>query len=206
MRETHAEQGEDIQHFWAWYRSPKTRQPGLNGSGHGTPCEFIPLSAVQQYLGTPRRVEALLSSIFRDETNITIDADLIRHHYLRSLAILLIVGKGPMIQHFVKYRSLQDHYLPHRIRPADFPWSSDPTFFEHFSKEQWQFCAMDLEYNMHHDVHKDDIFPITLKAEIGCGGNAVIFRINVHEEYNKLVPHRWEMPVRSSSHAKVLFR
>ena len=206
MRETHSEQDEEIQAFWRWYRNPKTRQSGLNGSGHESHCDFIPISAVKQYLETPGRVEALLKSVFGDDTIMPVDADLIRQHYLRSLAILLVIGKGPMIQHFVQYDSLQDRCLPHRSSPADFPSSSDPSFFERFSREQWQFCAKDFEYNMHRYAHKEDILPITNKEEIGEGGNAVVFRFNVHEEYNKLVPPRWEMPVRSSPHAKASIR
>lgn len=202
MREIHFEQDETIQAFWRWYRSPKTRQFGLTGSNHESRCQFITISAVKRYLETPGRVEALLKSVFPDVTSIPEDADLIRQHYLRSLAILLVIGKGPMIQHFAQYDSLQDRCLPHRSRPTDFPSSADPSFFERFSKEQWQFCAKDLEYNMHRYAHKEDILPITNKAEIGEGGNAVIFRFNVHEGYNKLVPDRWEMPVRSTPPAK----
>ena len=47
--------------------------------------------------------------------------------------------------------------------------------------------------NLH--LHKEEILPIIHKEEIGHGGNAVIFKITVDEEYNKLVPQRWKMPV-----------
>ena len=196
MHETYAEQDEEFQAFGRWYKSSKTRQCGLNGSSHGTSCEYVTPSTVKRFMGAEGRVEALLGSIFRNNEDTTMNADLIRQHYQISLAILLIIGKGPMIQHFVRYPSLQDRYLPHRNCPADFPFSSDATFFERFSKEQWQFCATDLEYNMDRYVHKEDILPFTNKLEIGSGGNAVVYQVDVHEEYNKLVPHRWEMPVR----------
>lgn len=202
MREIHCEQDDAIQAFLKWHESSKMRQPGLNGSNHESPCHYITISEVKRYLETPGRVEALLQSVFRNGTSIPEDADLIRQHYLRSLAILLLIGRGSMIHQFARHDSLQDRCLPHRSRPIDFPSSSDPSFFEDFSENQWQFCAKDLEYNMHRYAHKEDILPITNKAEIGKGGNAVIFRFNVHEEYNKLVPDRWEMPVRSCPIAK----
>ena len=141
-------------------------------------------------------MEALLKSIFPNQTDVTIDADLIRQHYPRTLAILMLLWKGPLIQHFVQYRSLNDDHLPYHSRPEDFPFSSDPNFFERFSNEQWQFCAIDLEYNMHVRLHKEEILPIIRKEEIGHGGNAMIFRVDIHEEYNSLVPHRCQTPVR----------
>lgn len=198
MRETHYEQDEEIQAFYHWIASSKTRRSGIGGSSHVTQCDFIPPSAVKEYLGAPRRVEDLLISIFRNEANSIIDAEVIRQHYLRPFAILLLIGKGLMIKHFVQYRSLQDHHLPYRSRTEDFPFSSDSSFFEQFANQQWQFCAADLEYNMNLHLHKEEILPIIHKEKIGQGGNAVIFKIRVHEEYNKLVPEHWKMPVRSS--------
>ena len=195
MGEPNSEQDEETQAFWAWYRSSATKQDGLTGSSHSIPRHFIPFSTVRQYLGSPGRVEALLKSIFPNETDVTIDANVIRQHYLRTLAILVLLWKGPLIQHFVQYRNLNDDHLPYHSRPDDFPDSSDPAFFEHFSKKQWQFCAIDLEYNMHVRLHEEEILPIFRKKKIGQGGNAVIYRVDVHEEYNSLVPHRYEMPV-----------
>ena len=47
--------------------------------------------------------------------------------------------------------------------------------------------------NLH--LHKEEILPIIYKEEIGHGGNGIIYKIVVDEEYNKLVPQRWKMPV-----------
>ncbi|KAL9125734.1 MAG: hypothetical protein Q9217_005105 [Psora testacea] len=196
MRETQPEQDDEIQAFRRWFSSSRTRRPGIRGSSHVTQCEFIPPSAVKEYLGANQRVEDLLTSLFGKEASRIIDAEVIREHYIRPLAILLVIGEGPMIKHFVQYRSLQDHRLPYRSCPEDFPFSSDPNFFQHFHNQQWQFCATDLEYNMNLYLHKEEILPIIHKQEIGHGGNAVVFKIIVDEEYNKLVPQRWKMPER----------
>ena len=196
MSQTQPEEDEEIQAFRKWISSSITRRPGIGGSSHVTSYEFIPLSAVQEYLGTNHRVDDLLTSLFGKEANRVIDAEVVREHYLRPFAILLVIGEGRMIKHFVQYRSLQDHRLPYRSRPDDFPISKDAGFFDQFYEQQWQFCAADLEYNMNLRLHKEEILPIIAKEEIGDGGNAVIFKIVIDEEYNKLVPQRWKMPVR----------
>lgn len=184
----------EIQAFHKWIKD--ARQPGIGGSSHLTECGFIPLSAVKDYLGANQRVECLLASLFgRDATRVA-DAESVRKHYLRPLAILLLIGEGPMIKHFVQYRSLQDCRLPYRSEPEDFPGSPDPPLFKRFQDQQWQFCAADLEYNMNLHLYKEDILPIIHKEEIGQGGNAVIFKIIVEGEYNRLVPEHWKTPVR----------
>ncbi|KAL8831869.1 MAG: hypothetical protein Q9191_000621 [Dirinaria sp. TL-2023a] len=188
--EIQAEHDSEIQAFLRWHST--TRRPGIGGSNHATPYHFIPFSAVKEYLGANQRVERLLAALFVKN----VDAQYVREHYLRPLAILLLIGQGPMIQVFVRYLSLMDHRLPFRTRPEDFPRSSDSNLFDRFHSEQWQFCAADLEYNMDLNLHKEEILPITHKEEIGWGGNAKVFKIVVDKEYNKLVPHHWQMPER----------
>ena len=195
MGEAQPEQDDEIQAFRRWISSSETRRPGIGGSNHGEPRTYIPPFAVKEYLGANQRVEDLLTSLFGKEASRMLDAEVIRKHYVRTLAILLDIGEGRMIKHFVQYLSLQDHRLPYRSRPEDFPFSADPKFFERFYNQQWQFCAADLEYNMNLHLHKEEILPIIHKDEIGHGGNAVIFKIVVDEEYNKLVPQHWKTPV-----------
>lgn len=197
MLETQPEHDDQIQAFHRWIAS--TRRQGIGGPSHGIQCGLIPASAVKEYLGADHRVERLLGSLFNSETVRELDAEVIREHYLRPLAILLLIGEGRMIKHFIRYQSLQDHHLPYRTRPNDFPFSSDPSLFQRFYNQQWQFCATYLEYNMNLHLQKEDILPITHKEKIGSGGNAIIYKVVVEKEYNKLVPPRWKTPVRSES-------
>lgn len=199
MHESQPEQDVEIQAFRRWISSSQTRRPGIGGSSHATRCDFIPFSACKKYLGAHGRVENLLSSLFGKEAARNIDAQYIRDHYLRSLAILLLISEGPMIKHFVEYTSLQDYRLPHRNPPDDFPFSPNPNFFERFSDQQWQFCAKTLKHMSDHDLHNEEILPITHKEEIGSGGNAVIFKVIVDEEYNDLVPEQRKVLVWSES-------
>ena len=122
-------------------------------------------------------MEGLLASIFGKEGSKNLDAEVIRQHYLRPLAILLLIGEPLMIKYFVRYTSLQDHRLPYRSRPEDFPFSPDPNLFKRFHGQQWQFYAANLEYDMDLRLHKEEILPITQKDKVGSGGNAVIFRL-----------------------------
>lgn len=187
-------QGEDhseIQAFWRWYENTRARCLGIGGPDHAAQRNFIPLSAVQQYLGASQCVEGLLAALCAEN----VEAQTVREHYLRTLAILILIGKGHMIKHFVRYHSLKDERLPFRTRPEDFPHSSDAKFFDKFRRKQWQFCVTDLEYNMDLHLHKEEILPIVEKEEIGRGGNATVFKIVIASEYNKLVPHHMMTPV-----------
>lgn len=188
--EIQAEHDSEIQAFLRWHST--TRRLGIGGSNHATQYHFIPFSAVEEYLGASQRVERLLAALLAKN----VDAQYVREHYLRPLAILLLIGQGRMIEVFVRYLSLMDRRLPFRTRPEDFPHSSDPNFFRRFHSQQWQFCAADLEYNMDLHLHKEEILPIIHKEKIGWGGNATVFKVVVDSEYNKLLPHRWQMPVR----------
>ncbi|KAI4126118.1 MAG: hypothetical protein LQ338_003923, partial [Usnochroma carphineum] len=190
MFNTQPDQDAECQAFLKWIRSARR-------SGTVTGYGFIPVSAVKDYLGANQRVESLLTSLFGKDFAKTVDAETVRKHYLRPLAILLWIGQGDMIRHFVRYQSLKDHQLPFRTCPEDFPISpQDPNFFRRFFNEQWQFCATDLEYNMDLHLHKEEILPILHKQEIGRGGNAIVSKIVVDEEYNRLVPQHWKIPER----------
>ena len=193
MPESQAEHDSEIQAFWRWYSTAPRR--GIGGPCHAAQYDFIPYSAVQEYLGASQRVEGLLGAVRAEK----VDAQYVREHYLRTLAILILIGQGSMINHFVRYSSLMDKRLPFRTRPEDFPHSYDAKFFDNFHGKQWQFCVTDLEYNMDLHLHKEEILPIIEKEEIGRGGNATVFKIVVASEYNKLVPHRLKTPVRRLS-------
>ncbi|KAL8878006.1 MAG: hypothetical protein Q9198_004096 [Flavoplaca austrocitrina] len=115
-------------------------------------------------------------------------AERARSNYLRPFAILLAIGYGIMIRHFVEHRELQDQSLPFTTEPEGFPKTSTQNLFEAFYKEQWQFCAVPLEYDMRDYLADDYILPITAKEQISGGGSAILYKITVDEAYNKLKP------------------
>ncbi|KAL8713929.1 MAG: hypothetical protein Q9220_002075 [cf. Caloplaca sp. 1 TL-2023] len=183
----------EYQAFRRWIQD--TQRRGIGGSGHASTCCFVPVSALRKYLGASGRVESLLGFLFGKDSPTIVDAETIRKHYIRPLAILLLIGHGAMIKHFVQYESLQDQRLPYRSRPTDFPFSSqDAAFFEKYFEHQWQFCTPELEYNMELFFHDEQTLPILEREEIGQGGNGLIYRIVVDREYNKLVPPGLQVP------------
>lgn len=75
--------------------------------------------------------------------------------------------------------------MPFRNRPDNFPFT-ETDIFETFAKAQRQFCAPRLEYEMDEIFNEDDILPIIHKEKIGEGGSAIIYKIQVDENYNSL--------------------
>ncbi|KAL9039214.1 MAG: hypothetical protein Q9180_002660, partial [Flavoplaca navasiana] len=148
---------------------------------------YISRADLQDYL-TTERIRTLLQELFDNTNQSPPHAERVRSNYLRAFAILLAVGYGHMIRHFVEYRELRDKSLPFSTEPEDFPKTSTQNLFEAFYKQQWQFCAVPLEYDMRDDLGDDYILPITAKKKIAGGGSAILYKITVDEEYNKLVP------------------
>ena len=142
---------------------------------------------LQDYLTTDR-IKTLLKELFDDTSQWQPNADRVRSYYLRPFAILLSIRCGSMIRHFVDHPELQDKPLPFSTEPEDFPKTSTQNLFEAFYKEQWQFCAVPLEWDMNNELANDYILPITAKEEIGNGGSGILYKITVDEEYNRLKP------------------
>ncbi|KAL8963800.1 MAG: hypothetical protein Q9183_004945, partial [Haloplaca sp. 2 TL-2023] len=83
---------------------------------------------------------------------------------------------------------LRDTYLPFETEPKCFPKSGTQNLFELFQVQQWQFCAVPLEYEMSDKFGDDSILPVTDKEEIASGGSAFLYKITVDEAYNELKP------------------
>lgn len=178
----------EIQDVLSWKDSPSTWRLGSGGVDNELDRRFIPRSILEAKFKAPLKVEALLHALFGTSNDPLPDADYIRNRYLRPFVILLFVGQGQMIYHFVEHESLQDRHLPFRALPQGFPSSTTCNLWEIFEREQWGFCAMGLEYNMSYHLGTDDILPIVHKERLGEGGSAVTHRITVHPDYDSLDP------------------
>ena len=187
MVESHTYYNEHVHAFHEWRQSSEACSPGIRGPNFGAECTFIPRSKLEDYFATPR-LERLLDTIFDNGQGPRVNANYIRDHYLRSFAILLCIGEESKIHHFQQYDSLNDEKLPHNSRPEDYPHAT-PDKFEEFRKEQWQFCASKLKYNMGVHFKEEHILPIIHKKQIGTGGSSIVYKIVVDEEYNQLRPH-----------------
>ena len=140
----------------------------------------------------------LLDAVLDSNQRPAVDPDYVREHYLQSFAILLCIGQGRFIHHFIKYNSLRDQKLPYHTKPDNFPFTT-PDIFEDFKRGQWQFCASKLEYKMDSCFKEEEILPITYKDQIGEGGSAIIYKIVIEGDYNSLLPSGHVIPVCSAS-------
>ena len=185
MAESQPENLPAIQDFLQWMSDPRTSRIGCTGSNNAIGSRYIPQVALEAYL-TTERIRTLLEELFGN-TNGAPDSNRVRKYYLRPFAILLSAGFGGMIRHFVDHRH-EDKHLPFSSEPENFPKSTTRDLFTEFRKEQWKFCAMQLDYDMSDHLLNDGILPILVEKEIGNGGSAVLHKITVDEDYNKLVP------------------
>ncbi|KAL8908992.1 MAG: hypothetical protein Q9171_005222 [Xanthocarpia ochracea] len=187
MAELQTESAPTIQQFLQWKSRTGILKTGCGGSDNIIGSNYIPHAVLQEYLTTDR-IRALLKELLDDPSRSHVTPEKVRTHYLRPFAILLSSGCGGMIRQFINRQELQDRFLPFFTEPENFPKSSAKNLFEVFRKEQWQFCAVQLEYDMTDDLATDFILPITAKEEIGDGGSAILYKITVDEVYNKLKP------------------
>ena len=188
MVESHTQHHDALQDFHAWRRSPEAQLPGIGGPDFETECFFISQSKLEKYFERPRKVENLLDAVLNSEQRPAVDASYVRDYYLRSFATLLCIGEGSMIHHFLKYQSLRDRNLPHRVRPDEFPFTT-PGIFNDFKNAQWQFCASNLERGMNEGFKGEEILPIIRRERIGEGGSAIIYKIVIDKDYNSLRPY-----------------
>ncbi|KAL9635650.1 MAG: hypothetical protein Q9204_002555 [Flavoplaca sp. TL-2023a] len=187
MPELQSESAPAIQAFFQWKVKPSIRRTGCTGSDNMVGSAYISQADLQDYL-TTERIKTLLQELFHNTSQSPPSAERVRNYNLRPFAILLAVGYGRMICHFDEHRELQDKSLPFPAEPGNFPKISTHNLFQAFRKEQWQFCAVPLEYDMRDDLADDYILPITAKEEISGGGSAILYKITIDETYNKLKP------------------
>ena len=185
MAESQPEYAPAIQDFLQWISKSDNSRTGCKGSDNAIGSRYIPRVLLEDYL-TTARIRTLLDELFNN-TSPAPDPDRVRTNYLRPFAILLSAGLGRLIRHFVNHR-YDDNHLPFPNKPGDFPQSATQDLFNEFCKKQWQFCAMQLDYDMTDILAKDCILPILKKEKIESGGSAILHKITVDADYNKLIP------------------
>ena len=178
---------EEVQAFIQWIYSPNTQKKGCCGPDNNLSTAYIPQAALEKKL-TKSVIAVLLKELFQDLGQLARDTNVVKKHYLRPFAILLSIGSGRMIRHFVHYLSLRDDQLPFSDKPKDFPNLTTRNLFQAFHKAQWHFCPVKFEYDMSHRLQENFILPIVSKEEVGNGGSATLYKIVIDEGYNELLP------------------
>ena len=185
----------DVQDLFNWLR--KNQIFCTNDSSATLDPPFVPYSKLRDYLIADQRTEKLLRAQFPDRGHhwCSTLAPTIQADFLRVFTILICIGKGSYIESFLQHINLRDRKLPFLSAtalsgPANFPEDpNDPHFWNSFFSKQFTFCAHSLTYNENY-VQLEDRFvlPITSKEKIDQGGSAILYKIQVHPEYDKLLP------------------
>lgn len=171
-----------IQDFHQWMTDSVVE--GVQGAGKAS---FLPISALiarfeTRYLGKLKKwVYGSSSSNFHVKS--------IRDQgYCKVFCILLEIGKGEYIDYFLQHPSLCDSKLPFAPEslPPKFPvQADDPNFFAKFCDKQWLLCAPEFRNTLKSSYRKEEVLPIIEKTYITQGGSAQIYRIKLHEAYDK---------------------
>ena len=178
----------DIQLFIEWvadHSADAILDPDTNKS-----VAFMPFKTVEEYFETDgcARLKELLSAVFSPDDP-PVEPEDILGDYTRVFCILIEIGKGEFIESFI-CRSFTDTKLPFlpKKAPSHFPTDTkDPDFYERFWKTQWKFCAPELKSPLRNKQFElDQILPIVSKEKIAASGSAMLYKIKLHDSYDRL--------------------
>jgi hypothetical protein len=114
--------------------------------------------------------------------------DAVRARYLAVFSILLSIDKGPYLPTFMHHDNMADAALPFLTCDA---WPEvSKTIFKEFYSAQWEFCPKELVSGQLHDIWLDEniVVPFKEKVVLKDGEDSVIFKVELFEEYNHLIP------------------
>jgi hypothetical protein len=176
-----------IQELLEWV--PKHCINGTNGASATPNRPFIPLPDLEAYLKAESRTSKLLRALYFERDHQVI-VEVLEKWYFRVFTILILIGKGRYIEHFVQHHNLRDTQLPFLEKPPHFPTDpNDPFFWDSFYEKQFAFCAHYFRYNENYTKLEDRcILPIISKEVLGQGGSAAIYKIKLHSHYDQLNP------------------
>ncbi|KAI4948051.1 hypothetical protein J4E91_006044 [Alternaria rosae] len=120
--------------------------------------------------------------------------DIVRTRYLAVFSILLSINQGIYLPTFVQYDHMADEGLPFLTCDA---WPEvSKTIFNEFYEAQWRFCPKRFMFGQLHDtwLHKDIVVPLKEKEILDDGVDSIIFKIELFEEYNHLIPDTLNIP------------
>lgn len=178
---------EVIRRFHRWVASGSAHSVGCHGIDSDISTPFIPDSQLRSYFCNVECVHDLLKAIYQED-----DVEKLAHkifdNYLRAFSILLCIGRGRFIKHFVRHCDLADKRLPFISAPSDWPLSTDKNMWESFQDKQWLFCPQDFELDMLEEIwHDRCILPITEKEILAENRWASIHKVVLEPEYNHLL-------------------
>ncbi|OCL14632.1 kinase-like protein [Glonium stellatum] len=150
---------------------------------------FLPEKVLYEYFDDLHLLN-LLKAVVPFDGHPPVQPRTIRERFAKVFAILLCIGYGNFIKLFAQDDDLSDKKLPFTNCPTAFPrvGVSDEQFFTPFYNQQWMFCVPPLTYEPRSRWPARRILPIIKKRQIGDGGSAKTYKIEVHPDYNQLSP------------------
>jgi hypothetical protein len=175
----------DISKFIGWVQTQSV--PGNLGADPDVKHPFMPLPRLEKYLKEGNTTKRLLQALF-PTSEPPIGPEEVWRTCIRVFSILLLVGRGSSIPHFVQHDQLWDSKLPFLSPPLHFPpTAGDDTFFDLFFKQQWHFYPHTFLRNViDHQIDKECILPIVDMEKLGDGGSALTYKIKLHPAYDNL--------------------
>ena len=176
-----------VSSFLSWRTSRESCSAGVRSLTDDGPAQYIPLSKLRDYFHHTR-VECLLTALFPDRAKSQLpNPSVVLQNYLRTFAILLSIGSGGLISHFVEHEKLSDANLPYHTRPDALPPEMDVACFDRFLAEQWCFSPASMKFQNDVLLDKDCMLPLTVKTVLGRASYSNVYRVAIDHEYNDLV-------------------
>jgi hypothetical protein len=175
----------DISEFIRWVKDKSVT--GTLGPVPAVNHPFMPLPRLETYLKDGNKTRILLQALFPNGDS-PVEPEEVWRNCIKVFSILLLIGKGSFIQHFVQHDQLWDSKLPFLSSPHHFPPATgNDQFFVAFFKQQWHFCPYLFRHNeIHAHLEKECILPIVHKEQLGYGGSALTYKIKLHPAYDDL--------------------
>lgn len=180
MQQPNSPYNADLEQYANWLKANRA----VGFSCDGGQALFVPLGAPQKYLKQAGHIRQLLAAV----TKSTIRFNTVRDYLPNTFTILLLIGKGTYIEHFLNLGDFSDSKLPLAPQQPDGFACLDEASFQEFQAQQWQFCAplFDSRLLSCPTLSPDCILPITSKRRIAEGGSAFIYEIGLHSDHDRL--------------------
>lgn len=175
----------DILKFTRWVKDQSV--PGNLGADPDVKALFMPLPRLENYLKEKNTTERLLRALFPNSEPL-IEPEEVWRNCIRVFSILLLIGKGQFIPHFLQHDQLWDSKLPFSSPPRHFPPTvGDEPFFELFFKQQWHFYPHTFRrINIDAQIDKECILPIVDMQKLGASSSALTYKIKIYPAYDEL--------------------
>lgn len=162
-----------------FYEFLKTeRGHGHRFSTSSKAATYVAQDKLHSFLDRPGNLQAVVEGVCqRHFTRADLQAVKKR---LRFLAILVLIERGDLFTHCIKFAALVDIRLPLEAPPSFF----SPETFRRFDEEQWAFCAYEFKNGPSDErILKDTIFPISRREVKGTGRTSTAWLVDIHPWY-----------------------